>query len=390
VARPAAKRALGLASGPTRTEALLAAGWVAHADGDRPRALTYANEVVEAARTHRDRAALAAALELAAESAADRDTARVHLLEAVEVWRAIGNPLGAATVELVLARHLGPPEGWLPLERAEEAARRIGAHGCVVEATALREAFTAAARPGVAVRTLGGFQILHDGEPVSAARWQSRKARDLVKILVARRGRPMVRTALMDALWPGEDPRKLHNRMSVALSTARGVLDPAKRFAPHHLLIAEDGAVRLDTDRLPVDVTLFLAEASRGLALRRDGRDESVRLLTRAHSRYAGDFLEGDADDDWAEPLRREARLVFLQVARALAEDALSDGDTEAAVRHLLPILERDPYDERAHLALVGTLERAGDHGEARRRYRDYVARMTELDAEPAPFPGIR
>ena len=58
------------------------------------------------------------------------------------------------------------------------------------------------------------------------AAWQSRKARDLLKLLVARRGHPMTREAAAEAMWPGEDPEPLGNRLSVALSTIRKVLDP--------------------------------------------------------------------------------------------------------------------------------------------------------------------
>ena len=41
----------------------------------------------------------------------------------------------------------------------------------------------------VVIATLGGFRVSRDGEPVDVGEWGSRKARDLVKLLVARRGR---------------------------------------------------------------------------------------------------------------------------------------------------------------------------------------------------------
>ena len=50
------------------------------------------------------------------------------------------------------------------------------------------------------------------------------------KILVARHGRRVAREALAEALWPGEAPGPVANRLSVALSTLRSVLDPARRF----------------------------------------------------------------------------------------------------------------------------------------------------------------
>jgi DNA-binding SARP family transcriptional activator len=93
-----------------------------------------------------------------------------------------------------------------------------------------------------------------------------------------------------------------------------------------------------------------------------------------------------DPFDDWAVPLREEARNAYVGVARALAHAAGASGDHDAAARYLLRILERDPYDERAHLGLVAALGRSGRHGEARRAYRAYTVRMGELGIEALPF----
>lgn len=54
-----------------------------------------------------------------------------------------------------------------------------------------------------------------------------------------------------------------------------------------------------------------------------------------------------------------------------------------------LRVLERDPYDEAAHLALVASLSAASRHGDARRAYRRYSERMREIGVEPAGLnPG--
>jgi DNA-binding SARP family transcriptional activator len=76
-----------------------------------------------------------------------------------------------------------------------------------------------------------------------------------------------------------------------------------------------------------------------------------------------------------------------VEIARALASDATASGDHEAAARFCRRILERDPYDERAHLALAESLSAAGRHGEARRCYGIYVQRLQELGLEAIPFP---
>ena len=207
-------------------------------------------------------------------------------------------------------------------------------------------------------------------------------------MLVARRGRPAPREALMEALWPGQSAAPLANRLSVLLSTVRAVLDPEKRHEPDHFVAADRSSVRLQPEHVSVDVEEFLTAAGEALALRRAGAPEAHERLTAAEAAYTGDFLEEDAYEDWALPLREECRAVYTEVVRALASDATSRGDADAAIRFHLRVLERDPYDEPAHLGLVTTLEAAGRHGEARRCFRAYCARMDEIGIESAPFPA--
>jgi DNA-binding SARP family transcriptional activator len=139
-----------------------------------------------------------------------------------------------------------------------------------------------------------------------------------------------------------------------------------------------------------VDVDDFLRTAGEGLQLARKGDPTAGEQLAAAEAAYTGDFLEENLYEDWAAPLREEARALYIDVARTLAEIAVSEADLDAAARLFLRVLERDPYDERAHLALVSTLEGSGRHGEARRAYRAYSARMEEIAVEASPFPAAQ
>lgn len=67
----------------------------------------------------------------------------------------------------------------------------------------------------LSISTLGLFALARDGSPVGRREWQSKKARDLLKLLITRRGRPAPRDWLMEVLWPGQDPGLLSNRLSV-------------------------------------------------------------------------------------------------------------------------------------------------------------------------------
>jgi DNA-binding SARP family transcriptional activator len=239
----------------------------------------------------------------------------------------------------------------------------------------------------VRLRTLGGFELLRDAVPVTVEEWRSRKARDLLTILVANRGRMVSRDSVAEALWPGEPAQRLPNRLSVALSTLRAVLDPARRFEPDHYVVADRVRLRLGT--LDVDVLTFLSTAEDGMRLLAEGQPAGARAaLVAAEVSYTGDFLSDDPYAAWGAGLRDEARATYLRVVRTLADLAAADRDTDTAVQYLLRLLGHDPYDEPAHLRLVAVLRADGRHGEARRAYRRYTERMADIDVEPAPFPA--
>lgn len=388
-ARSLAGEAVASGPGMGYVVALLAAGWVELAGGDREAAAGFGSRAAEVARSRRDRAGLAEALVLEALSA-PRPAERSDLIEeAAAIWRELRDPLGTAKAELALGRLGSGPGASAEVERAEAVLRSLGVRVGVRAEAGIVSSVDRSERAPVAIQALGGFRVLRDGRPVPLSDWQSKKARDLLKLLVARRGRPAPRDFLMEALWPDEDPAKLANRLSVALTTVRGMLDPDRRFSQERFVQADKDAVRLDPSEVEMDVERFLADASEGLRLRANRRpEEAAPLLSAAEAAYTGDFLEENAYDDWAVPLREEARATYVAVARALAEAAVARKDNDAAVRFLLRIAERDPYDEEAYLGLVSVLSASGSHGEARRHFRLYRARMEELGVEPAPFPG--
>ncbi len=370
-------------------DALIAAGWVHLAADDRASALACAIEAIEEARAADEPPTLAGAIELRA--MASEGSERLALLrEAHALWSQLGDVPGRLCVEVVLGERS-------PL--AQERARgRAAAHGLRDLGVRVEQAALAAgvlqglgdgARGTLAVRVLGGFSVLVAGRPVPISAWGSRKARDLLKILVARRGRSVPRETLMENLWPGEEPESLSNRLAVAVATVRSVLDPARAHDTDRYVGADPESVWLRLDAVSVDVEAFLADAAAGQALLRQVREsDALELLEAAEEAYAGDALEEDPYEDWSTGLREEARAAYIGVVSALAAIAQRRGDSEACARYVLRLLARDPYDEGAHLGLVATLDGAGRHGEARRRYRMYVERMRELGVEAAPFPG--
>ena len=386
-----AERAVALGPVLGQTRAILARGWAELAGGDRAAAGASAGQAADVARSRRDRAALAESLELQVAASAEPSAELHRLDEALAIWRQVGQPIAAARVELTLGRLGDPAMARDRISRALQTFRELGARRLAAEAAALLSE-PADDRARITIRTLGGFEVVRDSGPIPVVAWQSRKARALLKILVARRGHAVPRDALIDILWPDDDPAVASRRLSVALSTVRTVLDPERALPADTYVGSDRRSVWVDTDHVLLDVDGFVAAASKGLGGRtaHDGSDERLdpETLRQAEAAYRGDFLEEDLYEDWAVPLREELREVYLQVVRALAGVATRDRDHDMAVSFSLRVLERDAYDELAHLGLVSAYAESGRHGEARRAYRVYAGRMSELGVEAAPFPA--
>lgn len=268
----------------------------------------------------------------------------------------------------------------VPIEAARETCRLLRSHGVDVElietpgedhllyAADMTGAFDAIERfttgrvsdrkpgwvpEGVQILTMGHFEVRIDDRTVPTAAWGSRRARTLLKRLVAERGGAVTREELADVLWPGDrDVDRLGARLSVQLSAVRRVL--------HGGVVADRTSVRLDLDHVEVDIEAWFALT------------DDAAIVTE----YGGDFLPDDRYDDWSTTLREEIRSRFGAAIRRLAEiSAPSD-----AVELWRRALAAEPYDERSHQSLVRALRADGRLGEARSAYQSYVAAMDDLD----------
>lgn len=387
-ARLLAQRAIDLGEHLHEVRALLTRGWISWEAGDAEPARADAALAAEQARTRGDEPGLAEALALTAVTATDPLVHGPALDEAVQIWRDGGFALDEAQA-LLLRHRLDPAPGGAGAV-AELAERTLLEHGAAPDARAAAGPLAAVARlaPPVLLRALGVFRIEHAGVPVPRAAWQSRKARDLLKILVAKR-RPMRREELMELLWPEVDPVRAGNRLSVLLSTVRDVLATSGPVAGSVLRTSETGTVGLDPRCVRIDVESFLALADRALQADREDSPAATALLLDAEAAYTGDFLEDDPYQEWADALADELRTTHAALLRALTRRSRDEGDTDRVARFALRLLRDDQYDEEAHLDLVATLLRAERFGEARRRYELYRKRMQEISIDPRPFPGL-
>lgn len=243
--------------------------------------------------------------------------------------------------------YVGDMEGWMvEVER-------------FVTGTVQPRPTTAPRNTDVRITTMGRFDVTIGGEPVPTSAWGSRLARQLLKRLVAARGRPVTRDELFELLWPDEfDRSKLGPRLSVQLSAVRRVLGTG--------VVADRETVRLDLDEIETDLEAFFA-----------ANDDAAIV-----GAYGGEFLPENRFDDWTAAMRDETRARFVTAARTLVRRHLEGGSYRMAARTARRLIEVDRYDEAAHRALVRALAAMGETGEAERAYDAWAAAMAELDVE--------
>ncbi len=385
-ARSAADEAEQVAPPMLAPCALVARGWVALFEGDRPMAQQRASDAVRAARAGRQADLLAESLELAAAVTAEPQAARAALQEAAAIWTRAGARPAADRLLVLMGRAPGA-DGTERLA-ARAAAARLLALGVQAIGGAPLQPVEGAATP-VQIRVLGQFEVLVGGQPVPLPAWRSRQARTLLKILVGRRGRPVPRSELCELLWPDDDPQRTGHRLSVLLSAVRTVLDPTKLWPTDHYVRADLAGISLDLSRVTVDVEHLLVDAAHGIQLARDGDVAGAReILSDVDTAYRGDAFDDEPYEEWADGFREQARAVWLQGLRELADLCRRAGNRNQAAACLVRLLVADPYDEAAHRALVEVLVGAGRHGEARRAHDRWAKAMRSIDA-PLPDRGV-
>lgn len=197
------------------------------------------------------------------------------------------------------------------IELAEFALRHgetdIPAYELLAEAKATCESrgFTRLAHRAMyrpRIRVFGGFDVV--SVCGQEAEWTSRKARELLKMLVAARGSSTSREVFMHYLWPDEDPELLGNRFAVAVNVIRRALDPKRLQPTQHYVQTVGDSVRLNIGNLDIDLERFYALA---------GSHESEKRQSAARL-YTGDLFSDEPYADWAISIRERTRFLRDQL----------------------------------------------------------------------------
>ena len=237
------------------------------------------------------------------------------------------------------------------------------------------------------IHCLDGFQVSYDG--VKVERWESMKAKSLLQYLMARPRKPVAKEMLMEALWPGCEPKVSSNNLKAAMHGLRQTfsnLFSKDQDSPY--IVFTQGIYQINPEILLwLDVEQFELHWEKGRRLQAEGKQgEAMREFMLAEELYKSDYLADDPYEEWTI-LRREAlQDTYLNILSKLADSYLQNDDYENCIIYCLKILDKDPCREDAYQRIMRCYYRSGRRSRSLRWY-EICRKAVELELDTAPDP---
>lgn len=195
----------------------------------------------------------------------------------------------------------------------------------------------------VEISLLGRFGVRVGGQDVPASAWSRRQAASLVKLLALAPRRQLHREQVMDALWPGVPVDEATPRLHKAAHFARRVL------GPESVALRSDTVTLFPNISVSIDAVRFQEVAEEAIA------SGDPTAAGAAADTYGGPLLPEDRYESWAEAARDRLHLLHLRLLRQ--------------ARRWADLVEADPTDAEAHLALMREYAGRGDRRAALRQF---------------------
>lgn len=220
------------------------------------------------------------------------------------------------------------------------------------------------ARPTVSARAsvVGEFRLELAGRRVDLETWRSKRAGELLRILIAHRHRWVEREELIEWLWAGvtDATRRLNTTVNLA---RRGL----EQVAGVGWILREGSRYRFARlDWVDADELVDRYEAARS-ALSLKHLDRAREELRRARALLRGDPYADDRYADWAAPERTRLAELSQRVREGLAAVGLERGDYEDAILAAEEAIAAEPSRESAHQLLIRAHLAGGDRASALR-----------------------
>lgn len=239
----------------------------------------------------------------------------------------------------------------------------------------------------IRIQTFGTLQVWRHGQTVDERDWRTRQARQLLKILLTGRPRPISNDWLIEVLWPGSTPDAAATTLRSAINALRNVLEPdrPKRTPSSYIHTQAPGYAFRSHPDIWLDVEVFERYLDQAEASAQT--QEQQRLLEAALALYHDDYLTEDPYADWAKAERERLQERFFATLLSVANLYANQGHYAPAMAACRRVLARDEVREGAYQALMRYQAESGDSAAALLTYERCRHVLSEqLGADPSPL----
>jgi DNA-binding SARP family transcriptional activator len=237
------------------------------------------------------------------------------------------------------------------------------------------------------IKCLGRFEIQSDVKLIE--RWQSVKAKSVLLFLLTKPREPILKEALIEALWPDCSTQAANNNLKAAIYGLRqtlGFLLPD--INPSNIILFTQGSYIINPEiDLKIDVEEFEKHFNLGRRFEKElNYSSSILEYQKAESLYFGDYLEDEPYQEWTMLRRERLKDNYLFIVGKLADQSMKENDWESCVLFCLKILEKETCREDAYQRLICCYSRMGLKNRALRWYEICAKTLqNELNSTPDP-----
>jgi predicted ATPase/DNA-binding SARP family transcriptional activator len=223
---------------------------------------------------------------------------------------------------------------------------------------------------------LGGFSVHVNAVPIADDQWRSKRASNLVKLIVLAPYHRLHRDQIIDTFWPNSPLSAAINNLNQALFIARKIIETSGPVS----LQMEEGFLRFNGE-LQIDLEQFEKAASLAAT------SQDPQLFQTALDLYTGDLLPEDLYEEWTMPRRESLRQIYLKLLLDMATLYETRREYPQGISALQRILVLDRTHEDAHVALMRLFALSGQRQQALRQFQTLKGAL-QIEFETVPSPS--